>query len=120
VFTKDLGGWPANIVTAHITLTDAQMSTVYRTIEDIRFFDYPATFTGVSPATDEVIVTIPHNIYRLEVRNAGLVHEVVWTDAYRPTTVEADRLRTLISMVRGFIHADPAVKQLPRPHVGCM
>ena len=24
VFTKDLGGWPANIVTAHITLTDAR------------------------------------------------------------------------------------------------
>jgi hypothetical protein len=32
-----LGAWP--LVTAQVTLTDAQMSAVYRTVEDIEFFD---------------------------------------------------------------------------------
>jgi len=28
-------------------LTGAQMSAIYRAIEDIRFFDYPAVFVGI-------------------------------------------------------------------------
>ena len=47
LFTKNLGGVPARIVAAHIALTAAQMTAIYRAIEDIRFFDYPSTFDGV-------------------------------------------------------------------------
>ena len=39
IFTKDLGGSSARTATAHIALTDAQMSAIYRAIEDIHFFD---------------------------------------------------------------------------------
>jgi hypothetical protein len=119
IFTKNLGGWPARIVTAPIVLTDAQMSTIYRTIERIRFFDYPSTFVGVPAGVHEVTRTVPSNTYRLEVRNAGVVHIVVWKDADKPTTAEADHLRDLFSMVLGFIHEHPEFKRLPAPIGGC-
>jgi hypothetical protein len=119
IFTKNLGGWPARIVTAPIVLTDAQMSTIYRTIERIRFFDYPSTFVGVPAGVHEVTRTVPYNTYRLEVRNAGVVHAVVWKDADKPTTAEADHLRDLFSMVLGFIHEHPEFKRLPAPIGGC-
>jgi hypothetical protein len=120
IFTKNLGGWPARTVTAPIMLTDAQMSEVYRTIEDIGFFDYPSAFVGVRKDAKEIMMTIPYDIYRFEVRNAGVVHTVSWKDSDKPTTVEADRLRDLFSMIRGFIYEHPEFKRLPRPTVACM
>jgi hypothetical protein len=120
VFTKDLGGDPNRTATAHIVLTDPQMRAIYRAIEDIRFFDFPPTFRGVPSGVHEVTTTVPSNTYRLEVRNDGVVHAVVWKDAYKPTTAEADRLRALFSMMLGFIHDHPEFKRLPRPTVGCM
>src|SRR5579864_2068895 len=54
VFTKNLGGEPARTVSAQISLTDAQMHAIYRTIENIRFFDYPSTFVGVPIGAQEV------------------------------------------------------------------
>ena len=119
IFTKDLGGSPGRTVTAQITLTDAQMSAIYRTIESIKFFDYPSTFVGVVKGVPEVTMTVPYRTYRLEVRNAGVIHAVTWKDAYKPTTVEADRLRNLFSMVLGFIHEQPDFKRLPPPLAGC-
>ena len=95
IFTKDLGGSPGRTVKAQIALTDAQMSTIYRTIESIKFFDYPATFVGVATGVPEVTTTVPYDTYHLEVRNGGVIHAVTWKDAYKPTTVEADRLRNL-------------------------
>ena len=119
LFTKDLGGEHARTVTAPISLTDAQMLAIYRTIENIRFFDFPATFNGVPLGLQIVTSLSPHFTYRLEVRNGGVVHAVVWKDAYKPTTADADRLRDLFSMMLGFIHEHPEFKRLPRSTVGC-
>jgi len=95
------------------------MSTIYQTIDSIKFFDYTATFVGVARDVPEVTMTVPYNTYRLEVRNSGVIHAVTWKDAYKPTTVEADRLRNLFSMVLGFIHEHPDFKRLPPPLAGC-
>jgi hypothetical protein len=111
IFTKDLGG-SLGSATAHIALTDAQMSSIYRTIENIRFFDYPTAFVGVPPGV-EVITTTPSDTYRFEVKNAGVVHAISWRDSDKPTTVEADRLRDLFLMIRGYIHEHPEFKRLP-------
>jgi len=119
IFTKNLGGWPARTVTAPIVLTDAQMGEVYRTIENIGFFDYPSAFVGVRKDAKEIMMTIPYDTYRFEVRNAGVVHTVSWRDSEKPTTVEADRLRDLFSMIRGFIYEHPEFKRLPAPIGGC-
>jgi hypothetical protein len=118
VFTKNLGGVPALTVTAHIALTDSQMTAIYRTIEDIRFFDYPSTFNSVPTGVQIVRETSLYNTYHLEVRNAGVIHTVSWKDAYKPTTAEADHLRDFFTMVLGFIHEHPEFKRLPHP-TGC-
>ena len=119
VFVKDIGGEPARTVTAHISLTDAQMTEIYRAIENIRFFDYPSTFSGVPTGLNEVAEFHPAPTYRFEVRNGASVHTVSWKDAYKPTTAEADRLRDFFSMVLGFIHEHPAFKRLPPAIAGC-
>jgi hypothetical protein len=119
-FTQGDPGPPARVATAHIVLTDAQMSAIYRAIENIRFFDHPAVFVGVRPGAVETLHISPSYTYRFEVRNAGVVHTVSWDDADKPTTVEADRLRDFFSMVRGFIYEHPEFKRLPRQMVGCM
>jgi len=115
-FTR-IWGMPPSGDTVKLSLTDAQMSTIYRAIENIRFFDYPAVFLGVSPDAKVIAETGPSFTYRFEVRNAGVVHAVLWTDSGKPTTVEADRLRDLFSMIRRFIHDHPTFKRL-RPTLG--
>jgi len=119
VFTKDVGGYPARIVTTHISLTDAQMGTIYQTIEKIGFFDYPTQFFGVLHGPRVIQESGPARTYRLEVRNGGVVHAVSWNDAFKPTTEDADRLRALFSMITGFIHEHPDFKRLPRPVASC-
>jgi hypothetical protein len=120
VFTKELGGWPVRVVTAQIALTDVQMTDIHQAIENIRFFDYPSKFVGVPSDARETVTTTAFYTYRMEVRNEGAVHTVVWKDAYKPTTAEADRLRRLFSMVQGFIHDHPEFKRLPPAVVNCM
>lgn len=118
-FTRNRGGAPPSMDTVKLALTEVQMSVIYRGIENIRFFDYPAVLVGVSPDAKVITETAPSFAYRFEVRNAGAVHAVAWNDSRKPTTVEADRLRELFSMIRGFIHDHPAFKRLPRPLGGC-
>jgi len=114
-FSKKLGVDPAASATFRLSLTDAQMRMIYQTIQDIRFFDYPSQYLGVPEGVKEVTVTTPADTYRLEVRNNGVVHVVVWRDAYKPVTVEADRLRALLLTITGFIHDRPELRQLPTP-----
>jgi hypothetical protein len=120
VFSANLGGQPARTVTVPMSLTDTELTTIRRTVETIRFFDYPSTFTGIPAGTSEVTQITPAPRYRLKVRNGGVVHMVSWEDANRPSSAEADRLRGLLSMVRDFIHEHPEFKRLPSPNVGCM
>jgi hypothetical protein len=105
--------------TAHIALTDAQMKTIYQTIENIRFFDYSSAFVGFPKGLQQVEEFGPAHAYRLEVRNGGAVHIVVWKDQSRPTTAEANRLRDRIFMVEGFVHAYPEFKRLPPAVPAC-
>jgi hypothetical protein len=102
-------------LTARIALTDVQMSAINRTIEDIRFFDYPSAFRGVPEGLQSGTEFHPSRKYRMEVQNRGAVHTIVWDDGAKPTTERADRLRNLFSMVPGFIHDHPEFKRFPRP-----
>ena len=119
VFTKDIGGDPARIVTAQIFLPDSQMRDIHQTIQNIRFFDYPSKYSGVPAGIKEVRTTSPAYTYRLEVHAGGTAHTVWWKDAYKPTTVEADRLRDLLRTILSFIHSHPNFKRLPAQIGGC-
>jgi hypothetical protein len=119
VFTKDLGGEPARLVTAQLSLSESQMKTIHQMIEEIRFVDYPSQYHGVPTGLKVVTTFHPASTYRLEVRIGGITHVVTWKDAYRPTTEEADLLRALLSMILRFIHSQPEFKALPPPIGGC-
>jgi hypothetical protein len=93
------------------------MNTIYRAIENIRFFDIPVVFVGVRPDARVTTETIPSYTYRFET-NAAVAHAILWKDSTKPTTAEADRLRELFLTVRGLIHDHPAFKRLPPVPVG--
>jgi len=117
IFAKELGTGTA---TTHITLTDAQIATLYRAIEDIGFFDYSSPFNGIPTGVSRINTIEPSVTYHLEVRKHGAVQTVDWSDGYSPTTAEADRLRDLMSMMIGFIHEQPDYKRLPPATVLCL
>jgi len=119
VFTRELGGDPPRSVTTSLSLSDAQMVAIRRTLDKIRFFDYPNRFIGVPAGLRSVVSFHPANNYRLEVQRGQNTHAVSWQDSQRPSTDEADRLRNLLAMIVGFISDHPAVKQLPPPIGGC-
>jgi hypothetical protein len=105
-------------LTARIVLSDFQMQTIYKMIEDIGFFKYPAQLKAVPPDALETITTSPSSTYRLEVRSRGVTHAVSWTDAYKPTTPEWDRLHALGRTIIGYVHDHLEFKRL-RPHFPC-
>jgi hypothetical protein len=118
VFIKSLGGGQTG--TANITLTDAQMTDIYETIQKIRFFDYPSSFSGVPTGLDTLFARQPNIIYRLEVRSSGNVHTVTWNDGFGPLTAEGERLRDLFLKITRLIHEHPAFTQIPRSSYGCL
>jgi hypothetical protein len=121
VFTKDLGRGLTG--TANITLSDAQMTEVYETIQKIRFFDYPSEFSDVVPELDPNVARVrkhPNNTYRLEVRSGRNVHSVTWNDGIKPVSAEGERLLDLFLMVRRIIHEHPSFRQIPASSYGCL
>jgi hypothetical protein len=117
VLTKDLGG--GNTVTTRMSLSEAQMKTIYEAVQTIGFLTYPADYRG-APDVGDSTMTIPYETYRLEVRIGGVSHAVFWKDAFRPTTKEADRFRALINTITAFIHSHPSFRRLPRSSFGCL
>ena len=90
------------------------MRAISEAVEKIRVFDYPEVFGGLRTGARETITTTPSERYRFEVRQAGRSHIVSWDDKTTPSSDEADRLRQLFQMIRGFIRAHPNTKLLPR------
>jgi hypothetical protein len=117
VLSKDLGG--GRTVATRMALSDAQMKTIYETIQKVGFLAYPSDYRG-APDVGASVMTIPYETYRLEVRIGGLTHAVSWEDAFKPTTKEADGFRALINMITAFVHNQPNFKRLPRSNVGCL
>jgi hypothetical protein len=76
MFSKELGD--GRTATAHIVLTEAQMTAIHRGIEDIKFFDYPSPFNGVPTGVRPTTLIEPSVTYHLEVRNGAVVHTVEW------------------------------------------
>jgi hypothetical protein len=112
-FVRDMGPHdPA--VSIPLVLPSEMLNAIYGAVEEARFFEYPSEF-HVSGSS----AFAPAEHYRLEVRTTGVRHVVTWRDAIRPTTAEADRLRSLFSRIRQLVVNLPDVQRLPRAGVGC-
>jgi hypothetical protein len=103
-----------------LTLSPKQMAAIYEDIVKIDFFAYPTQFSGVVEEATERSTTSPSTTYHLEVRNAGVVHEVIWNDGEGPLTESAKRLSGLLKLIDGVLTSHPKVKRLPRAQVVCM
>jgi hypothetical protein len=113
-FTRNLNGVdPSATATIRLSLSSEQMRAISEAVEGLRFFDYPAKFSGGRAGVDEVITVTPAYMYRLEVRSAGRLHTVTWNDGTLPSSLEADRLHKLFELITGFITEHPDVKGLP-------
>lgn len=65
------------------------------------------------------IAFAPAMHYKLETRIRGVAHVVSWRDGIKPSTAEADRLRSLFTKIISLIASHPDVKRLPQARVGC-
>jgi hypothetical protein len=132
VYVRDL---TAMVPPLSIPLTLPQRSSdlVFGAVVAAHFFDYPTDFrtipnnpctvtrnaNGATSVSCGSSAFAPAEHYRLTVRAAGVTHTVSWHDAIRPSSDEADRLRTLLNTITEMIRALPEVQRLPLAQVGC-
>jgi hypothetical protein len=73
IYTWELGLGQGSVSTP-LFLTTEETATIADAVRRVGFFDYPAVFGGGQPGANGDIVTVtPSTIYRLEVRDAGVV-----------------------------------------------
>ncbi|MQA29181.1 MAG: hypothetical protein GEU82_04985 [Luteitalea sp.] len=106
------------LVTA-LVLSQGQMREIAAMVGAIAFFDYPATFVGAKPGQSAYSIDVAATRYRLHVRLAGKDHAVSWIDSTRPSTEEADRLRSLCETIAAFITAGRGFEQLRLAGADC-
>jgi hypothetical protein len=92
------------------------MKRISDAIEQVRFFELPSVFKGVTGRMTSMREPAPE--YSLEVRQSGRTHVVAWTDYdAQPASQEALRLREMFKMMIAVIDEHPDVKRLP--NLGC-
>lgn len=118
-FTKDMIIDPA--VTIPFQLTQNQITEIYQKMVEIDLWDYPDVFAIKTPRRGVVGIVTPAMSYRITVRNGEMTKTIFWFDEITdPTTLEAERLRSLFSMMIDMVQNSPEYKKLPVPDAGCV
>jgi hypothetical protein len=115
-FTADMVMDPS--VTCHLTLTPAELDTVYWKMREIDFSRYPSNWVPPVRPGGRTWHVVPHNSWVLIVRAGGRTHEVhdagdVGTDD--PASV---RLGSLFLLIERMVMRKDEYKALPRPRGG--
>lgn len=116
-FTKDM------IVDSNITVTlslsKEELDTIYQKMIEIDFFSYPDTFAiYVAPGETRGIQST-YSSYYFKVEYDSKIKELWWEDEIvEPIDDKAEKLRELITLIRGLIYSKEAYKKLPRPRGG--
>jgi len=86
----------------------------------INLFSYPPSYQ-IPLAEDQIrIISMPHPHYEFRLRNGALLTSITWDDAItRPTSREADNLRSLIDFLKAIIAGHPELRQLPPLNEAC-
>ena len=115
-FTKDMVTDPA--ITIELTLSQAEMDSIYQKMVEIDFFNYPDKFS-VHVADNETKTEVaPYATYFFRVEYEGKTKELLWHDKYVNSDVQADKLKELISLIKSIIEAKDEYKALPAPSGG--
>ena len=118
-YTKDL--IDGSSVTIPLTLTVAEMTTIYQKMAAINFFAYPETYAYNAMGDPRFGIVTPADSYHFIVRNGGQTKTVEWTDnIVPPPTPDAERLQELSQLIVRIIQAHPEVQRLPERKAGCL
>lgn len=101
-------------LTTTFVLTTDERNAIYQRMRAINLFAYPTNYTIPMPDTMMRIYSAPHPRYEFTLRNDTLLKAITWEDAiWRPTSAEADQLRSLIAFLKTTIEGHPEIQQLP-------
>ena len=106
-------------VQVSLTLAEDQMAAIAASLAEIAFFNYPSTFIGTPPGLTAYSINAAAPTYRMSVQLGEKNHVVTWTDSTRPSTDEADRLRSLFERILGFIGRQPGYAELLAQGADC-
>ncbi len=113
-YTKDMILAPS--ITTNLSLTSEELSQILAKMEEIDFFNYPDVFEV--PQGELTQVVTPYSKYYFKVRYGSDTKELRWDDEILNPKEQADRLRELISLIRGIIESKDEYKKLPEPKGG--
>ena len=101
-------------------LTPDERVAIYQAIKTINLFGYPRVYAIVVPENTMQIMTEPHPRYEVVLRNGTLNKTITWEDSVsRPSTVEAEQLRSFIARIRALVANHSEITQLPPLNEGC-
>ena len=102
------------------SLSRGEKATIYRKMQEIKFFTYPEHFSIPIPEIGVISVVEPADTYAFRLRSGRIAKTLRWTDhIVEPTTPEADRLRELVQLMERIVAAQPEMEKLRAPSVGC-
>jgi hypothetical protein len=115
-YTKDMVKDPS--VTVNLTLTPAEMDSIYQKMVEIDFFKYPDEFSVTVPEGERRAEVTPYSTYYFQVTYGEKTKEVLWHDKLANPDDMADKLRGLIKLILNIIESKEEYKQLPTANGG--
>jgi hypothetical protein len=107
-------------VTTTLLLTADERRAIYQRMRAINLFAYPTTYTIALPDTMVRILSEPHSRYEFTLRNDTLLKTITWEDEIsRPTSDEADQLRSLIAFLKATVEGHAEIQRLPQLIEAC-
>jgi hypothetical protein len=115
-YTKDMGMDPA--ITIPLPLTEENKDRIHQKMIEIDFFNYPDKFSVVVPTGELETRVMPYSTYFFKVTYDGHNKELLWHEKVTNSEEKADKLRELITLIRGIIESREEYKKLPAPRGG--
>jgi len=112
-YTKDMVMDPS--ITVELSLTEAELDSIYQKMVEIDFFDYPDEFSVPVEEGGLVTMVTPYSSYCFKVEYDSTVKELLWEDEIMNPNNEANKLRELIQLIRDIIESKEEYKELPAP-----
>jgi len=110
-YTKDLVSLPS--VTAHLELSQSEMTQIYEKMQSIGFFEYPSDFAIKLPPGSVTTIVTPSQLYYFEVIVNSTVKTLLWNDNILNPDAQATQLRDLIQLIKSIIESKAEYKALP-------
>ncbi len=101
-------------VSINLMLSQAEKQTIYQKMIDINYFNYPNNFRVQIPVDSAVGMVTPAEEYYFKVKFGNKYKELRWVDNITfPQDSQADKLRSLIKLIRGIFESKDEYKELP-------